>query len=320
VTRQQRWSALVAAAVCCVLTTGVAAVATARPPALPAARPGHPGNPVVVADEAFTVSGRAGSIVHVRLRKPLTVPDRADTGRFSLTSTGAFAAVTLTLERGSGPVFRIATTTPAFACGRPDCQNAELTSSASAKTIPAGDYVLALGGPLGATVSFTLRGYVGSEPVTTVRHLYAVPYVTAPIPVHATQPATALYQTDGGTWTVPTIGRRMLAGVVLAVHPTKGGGYDYALCPGAYGARSAQDTLVATARPICSSYGSTTGSVTTRDPLAHPLPGSDDPYVNVSFASAIGTYEGVTGGSFAVHCNQPPCAYTAVAYVLALDS
>jgi hypothetical protein len=314
--------ALVATALACVLGGGVTAVATsARPSPVPPARPGHPGNPVVLDDAAFRVTGRAGSIVHVRLRTPLDLPAPGDTARYALTSTGTYAAVTLDPENGSGPGLQMATTTPAFACGKPECPNATLVAAAPGQPLPPGDYVLALAGPAGATVSFVLRGYAGTERMTTIRGTYAVPYTTGQVPVRTTHtPADAAYQTDGGTWTRPTIGRRMLAGVVLAVHPTQGGGYDYALCPGSYGARSAQVDLLATARPTCSGYTASLGSVVQRDPLAHPLPGSDDEYVNVSFAAATGTYEGVTGGSFAVKCNQPPCAYAAVAYVLALDS
>jgi hypothetical protein len=320
--RRPRLPAFVAGGLACVLVGNLTALATsARPSALPAARRGHPGNPVVVTDSAFSVSGRAGSIVHVRLRTALDVPDRRDTRRFSLTSTGEYGAISLHREGTPGPSLQFAVTSAPFACGDPDCPNAELVASPTSAAVPPGDYLLALAGPPGTTISFTLRGYQGTERVTRIGHLYAVPYTTGRVPVRTLHgPADALYQTDGGTWTRPTIGRRMLAGVVLAVHPTQGGGYDYALCPGSYGARSAQVDLLATARPTCSGYAVSLGSVVQRDPLAHPLPGSDDEYVNVSFASATGTYEGVTGGSFAVKCNQPPCAYAAVAFVLALDS
>jgi hypothetical protein len=322
--REARPAAAVAVALACVLTGGLTAVAggaARRPSALPAQGPGHPGNPVVIRDAAFSVTGKAGTLVHVRLRTPLDAPHPADARRFTFTTTGEYGALTLRPEPGrSGPSLEAAVTTPAFACGRGDCPDAALvTSSPPDGQIPAGDYVLALGGPPGATLSYTLRGFEGTEPVTTVRGLYAVPYDThrfAP-----GQPVTApLYQTGRDRWTRPTIGHRMLAGVVLAVHPTQGGGYSFALCPGSYGSHSAQADTVSTARPTCSGYASVLGNVVGKDPLAHPLPGTGGEYAQVSFASANGTYEGVTGASYAVQCNQPPCGYTAAAYVLALDS
>jgi hypothetical protein len=306
-----------------VLGTGVATVATAggRPSALPAARPGHPGNPVVIRDAAFTVTGRAGSLVHVRLRTPLDAPHPVDTRRYAFSSTGDWGALVLRREHGPDAL-EVAAVRPQAACGKPSCPNATLVDSSPVNAqIAPGDYVLALAGPAGATVSYTLRGFDGTERMTTVRHLYAVPFASAPVPgLPAPPPTVSLYHMDRGAWTLPTTGRRMLAGVVLAVHPTQGGGYDFALCPGAFGTTSTQTAVVTTARPTCSGYSVTTGSVVARSPVDHPLPGSDDEYANVSGASSFGEYEGVTGGAYAVHCNRPPCQYTAAAYVLALDS
>ncbi|HEU0131625.1 MAG TPA: hypothetical protein VFQ85_11620 [Mycobacteriales bacterium] len=320
-TSQARPAALVAAGLACVLATGVGAVAARRPSAVPGPPPGHPGNPVVVADAAFAVTGRASSLVHVRLRKALDAPHPADTRRFDFTTTGGWGAVVLRREDGTGPALEAATVTPRFACGRDTCPNATLVDSAPANArVEPGDYVLVLAGPPGSTVSYTLRGFDGTEKVTKVGHLYAVPFAAAPIAPAPAPPTSAAYQADRGAWTLPTLGRRMLAGVVLAVDVRGGGGYDFALCPGAYGSRSAQADAVAAARPTCTGYSSSVGSIVGRDPLAHPLPGSDDGYVNVTAASQFGTYEGVTGASYAVHCEHPPCGYAAAGYVLALDS
>jgi hypothetical protein len=323
-----RLTAFVAAGLAVVLGTGVGTAATrvaraaAHPSASPAARPGHPGNPVVVGDAAFRVTGRAGSLVHVRLRTELDVPFRTDTPRrFTLTTTGDWATVTLHPEAGTGPHLEVSTVSPRRACGRPECPRATLYSSQGMNNhIPPGDYVLALAGPAGSTVSYTLRGFTGAERVTTVGHLYAVPYVTAPIPAAPPVPTEVAYKTGRGRWVTPTIGRKMLGGVVLATHLRNGGGYSFSLCPGAYGAKSAQTDTFATARPSCTGYSTTQGSVVASDPLAHPLPGSDDPYTNVTFASAESTAEGVTGAAFAVQCNQPACDFVAFGYAMALDS
>jgi hypothetical protein len=319
-----RPAAAVAAGLVVVLAGGVSRAVTyaGRPSASPAARAGHPGSPVVVRDAAFRVTGRAGSVVHVRLRAALDVPFRTDTPhRFTLTGTGDFAAVTLYPEAGDGPHLEVSTVAPRRACGQPACANATLYSSeGSASQLPPGDYMLALAGTPGSTVSYTLRGFTGHEPVTTVTHLYAVPYASAPIPAAPAAATDAVYPTGHGRWVTPTIGRRMLSGVVLATHLPNGGGYSFSLCPGAKGARSTQADATAAARPSCTGYTTAQGAVVSRDPLAHPLPGSDDEYVDVLFTSAMATTEGVTGGSFAGQCNQPGCAFAAFAYALALDS
>jgi hypothetical protein len=320
-TLRARPVAILAAGLACVLGAGVGAVAVRRPSAVPGPPPGHPGNPVVVRDAAFSVTGRAGSIVHVRLRAALDAPHPADTRRYTFTTTGGYAAVLLRPEDGTGPALEVATVTDPLACGRPSCPDATLVDSAPPNdTVPPGDYVLALAGPVGATVSYTLRGFDGTEHVTPVGHLYAVPFATALIPATPLPSSSTAYQSDRGAWRVPTPGRRMLAGVVLAVDAKQGGSYDFALCPGAYGARSTQAETVPAARPTCNGYSITLGSVVGRDPLAHPLPGSGDEYVNVVAASQYGTFEGVSGASYAVHCGQPPCGYAAAGYVLALDS
>jgi hypothetical protein len=129
-----------------------------------------------------------------------------------------------------------------------------------------------------------------------------------------------VHRTGQGRWVTPTLGRKLLSGVVLATRLKGGGGYSYALCPGAYGAKSAQASVVSYAAPTCNGYRYSGGSVAARDPLAHPLPGSDDEYANVTFTSATSTIEGVTGGGFAVQCNQPACDFAAFAYAMALDS
>jgi hypothetical protein len=321
---QARLTAFVAAGLACVLAGGVSTAVTraGHPSASPTARPGHPGNPVVVYDAAFRVEGHAGDIVHVRLRRELDIPFRTDTPRrFTLTGSGDWAAVTLRPEQGNGPQLEVSTVRPQVACHKADCPNATLfTSEGATGHVPAGDYVLALAGPEGATVSYTLRGFTGDERVTTVTHLYAVPYRAAPIPTRATTAADQVHRTGQGRWVTPTLGRRLLSGVVLATHLKGGGGYSYALCPGAYGAKSTQATVVSYAAPTCSGSGYSGGSVAARDPLAHPLPGSDDEYANVTFTSATSTIEGVTGGGFAVQCNQPACDFAAFAYAMALDS
>lgn len=320
--RQVRPAAFVAVGLACVLASGVTALTAApHPSAVPAGRLGRPGNPVVIRDAAFSVTGRAGTLVHVRLRKALETPHPADTRRFSLSFTGSFGAVTMRPERGKGAGLEVGALAPQPVCGKASCPNGTLTDSRPPNSeLPPGDYVLALGGPVGSTVSYTLHGFEGSEPVTAVGHLYAVPYTTAPIPRVGTPPTATAYHADRGAWARPTIGHRMLAGIILGVHLPGGGGYDFALCPGSYGTVSAENEAVANARPTCSGYAPTNGSVVGRDPLAHPVPSPDDEYANVTVATAFGGFEGVTGGSYAVHCNRTPCGYAAVGFVLAVDA
>jgi hypothetical protein len=329
--RERRLLAAMAVAAACTLTAGVVAVAAdgARVTGRPLPRAGRPGNPVVVPGPAFTFSAAAGSVVHVRLAAPLDVPLTGQARRYDFTTTGDWGSFTLVPDPlppmgSSFAGWQAATVRPRTVCGTdPACpagERIDYFEDSYRQQVPAGSYLLAVAGPEGATVSFTLRSYDEAAPVTRVRDFYRLPYRTSRIaaePVSA-QDAVLPTQHEFGNWLTPTIGRHMLAGVVVGVGTKSQDNLQYTLCPG--GSTGSETTHGASdgAGFSCKAgggYGLYGGTVTS----AHKLDTAGR-YVFLVTGTGHSTWEGYTGAAYTLGCDGGDCATYAVGYAFGLDT
>jgi hypothetical protein len=333
VDRQNRRAAALAAALVAVLCVAVPAAARGQrpaPSAVPPQQPGRPGNPVPIPEGAFTATGRAGSIVHVHLGHELIAPDSGNLAkRFDLGSSGTWAVVSLLPDQkvdGFERSLTLAAVTERYLCGTRTCPNAFTTDVGGTTRLPVGEYIVLLAGPVGSTVTVTLRGYDGPEKVASLTHgLYPMPYVAQDIP-NITATGQQLTQGSRGGFALPPLGHRMVAGVVVGMRNEGGGdgGYNTVRCPGGYAHSYSGDLLSGYTAGCGHGYvnDSTSGSVTDGSGGALPLPLhlANQGWARFDVSAATGTQEGFTGASYGAGCTNFKCTFHTVGFVALLDA
>lgn len=318
-TRPTSAALAVLAAASLVLSAGVASARSmSAPSAVPRQALGHPGNPVVVRSGAFQVRGPAGSIVHVRLHDRLVAPQARDlVDDQVISSSKAWGAFVLASE---GHVLTVAAVSQAFLCGDQRCPNA-LTSQVSGVDLPAGDYVLALAGPAGSTITAKLTGddVTAAPPTLTT---YPQPFVARDLP----ELVRTADQGGRGGWATPPLGHRTLA-VALAGMRNGGGGngfYETDTCPGGYAPRASRRAAsgVGCAGGYTAQF--TSGSISNENETGLPIPLPDQVvlqgWAKFDVSSAMSTQEGYTGAAWAAHCDNSNCTYHGAGFAVLLDA
>ena len=338
--RRRNPALMVGVALASVLVVAVpSAIATGHRSDPPRARPaaGSPSNPVVVSSGAFSASGPAGTLMHIRLTAPIDVPNYANRDhRVSIAMTGTWAAAVLSRDSTtnvSGATLTLARADAPFVCVHlTPCPDAAVYYSAvsggsgGAATLDPGEYVLALAGPAGSHVSIELKGFYGTERITPLRGLYPMPYVAHSVP---DLPSTYYPQHAKGDvrgdFVRPPLGRRMLAGIVLGIaNPVgKGGGFGYAMCPGGY--RLSKVETKTNPDVGCGGYSVEIGSRYLSDgsgsqTLPIPQYSNSTGYAVIMASAATGITEDVTGAAYGLDCNDQDCTTNAAAFVFALDT
>ena len=332
-----RLSALVGAGIALVLAVAVPTAASSTHRTTTTGRPllGHPGNPFPIPGTAFSITAKAGSIVHVTLTKSFLGTSEADDPRLHLTTEGGWAQVTLIqaeeLSRDAAVAspasfLRVSRVTTPFLCPSGPCPNAFPHRATSTQQFRPGDYVLAVAGPAGATVTFTLDSIDGTERVPRVTGAYSTWYAERTI---TPDPAPPGDLAGSGGWSVPSPGRRTLSGMLLGFRDRgQGGGFYSTMCLGGQPrnrphARTYAETIADGCKGL---YGGGSGGAFSgggsSGPLPVPvrvLPGSQ-PFAFLDEVGDMSTSDGPAGGSYAAACALAPCEYHAVSYTILVDS
>ena len=281
---------------------------------------GHPRHPVLVGAEGFHISGPVGSIVHIRFTVPFPVPDYyGRDGRAVLTGGGDWHGIALGPE--SDDAMNTKQSLTAVTAGRslvchgpcPEDVTATLVFS-YARSLPVGDYVLALTGPPGTTTTALLRGADPTVAPTRITQAYPMPYVSGV--AHDPKGTSTPHKDGRGALVRAALGRRTLGTVVVGVHEyARGVDVSVALCIGGSLPPSNEQQVIGAYQQSCAG-----GGAQEHTGVSGRLTASATGFAALTGGTDTGAFEINGGGGWAATCLDAACTFDGRVFAVALDS